>query len=62
MGILKKLKKKRSRRALSPVIATVILFAFVLIVSIAVSYWMGGVVDSTLSLQESKYGHFYVVK
>ena len=43
MGILKKLKKSKSRRGVSPVIATVILVAIAITVSVAVAYWMGGI-------------------
>jgi flagellin-like protein len=35
--------KKRRRRAVSPVIATVILVAIAITVSVAVAYWMGGI-------------------
>jgi len=37
------IKKLRKRRALSPVIATVILVAVALTVAVAVSYWMSGI-------------------
>ena len=43
MGTSKKLTKKRSRRAVSPVIATVILVAIAITVAVAVAYWMGGI-------------------
>ena len=37
------MKNNRSRRAVSPVIATVILVAVAITVAVAVSYWMGGI-------------------
>jgi flagellin-like protein len=43
MGTRKKSRKNRSRRAVSPVIATVILVAIAITVSVAVAYWMGGI-------------------
>jgi len=36
-------RKIKSRKAVSPVIATVILVAVAITVSVAVSYWMGGI-------------------
>lgn len=39
-------KAARSRRAVSPVIATVILVAIAITVSVAVAYWMGGIAGS----------------
>jgi flagellin-like protein len=42
MDVFKK-RKKRSRRAVSPVIATVILVAITITVAVAVAYWMGGI-------------------
>lgn len=43
MGTRQKARKMRSRRAVSPVIATVILVTIAITVAVAVSYWMGGV-------------------
>ena len=43
MGTRNKSRKNRSRRAVSPVIATVILVAIAITVSVAVAYWMGGI-------------------
>ena len=37
------MRKIRSRKAVSPVIATVILVAVAITVAVAVSYWMGGI-------------------
>ena len=37
------MRKIRSRRAVSPVIATVILVAVAITVAVAVAYWMGGI-------------------
>ena len=42
MGTRQKTRKMRSRRAVSPAKGTVILFAIVITVAGAVSYWMGG--------------------
>ena len=39
----KKARNVRSRRAVSPVIATVILVAIAITVAVAVAYWMGGI-------------------
>ena len=39
----KKPRNVRSRRAVSPVIATVILVAIAITVAVAVAYWMGGI-------------------
>ena len=41
--MVKKSRKNRSRRAVSPVIATVILVAIAITVAVAVAYWMGGI-------------------
>ena len=38
-----KLSKLKNRKAISPVIATVILVAVAITISIAVAYWMGGI-------------------
>jgi flagellin-like protein len=43
MGTRRKSRKNRSRRAVSPVIATVILVAIAITIAIAVAYWMGGI-------------------
>lgn len=37
------MRKMRSRKAVSPVIATVILVAVAITVAVAVAYWMGGI-------------------
>jgi len=41
-----KASKTRRQRAVSPVIATVILIAIAITVSVAVAYWMGGIAGS----------------
>ena len=41
MGPHQKARKIRTRRAVSPVIATVILVAIAITIAVAVSYWMG---------------------
>jgi len=38
-----KLSKLKNRKAISPVIATVILVAVAITISVAVAYWMGGI-------------------
>jgi flagellin-like protein len=43
MNIRKTLRKNGSHRAVSPVIATVILVAIAITVAVAVAYWMGGI-------------------
>jgi flagellin-like protein len=43
MGTRKRSPKNGSRRAVSPVIATVILVAIAITVAVAVAYWMGGI-------------------
>lgn len=40
---MKKFPTIRSKRAISPVIATVILVAVAITISVAVAYWMGGI-------------------
>lgn len=39
----RKVRKMRSRRAVSPVISTVILVGVAITVAVAVAYWMGGI-------------------
>jgi flagellin-like protein len=43
MGTRKRSRKNGSQRAVSPVIATVILVAIAITVAVAVAYWMGGI-------------------
>ena len=45
-------RKKRSRRAVSPVIATVILVAIAITVSVAVAYWMGGIAGTFTTFEQ----------
>ncbi len=52
MGILKKLKKSKSRRAVSPVIATVILVAIAITVAVAVAFWMGGIAGQQTKFEQ----------
>jgi flagellin-like protein len=47
-----KAPNKRSRRALSPVIATVILVAIAITVSVAVAYWMGGIAGTFTTFEQ----------
>jgi flagellin-like protein len=42
-GLVKNMRNIRSRKAVSPVIATVILVAVAITVAVAVAYWMGGI-------------------
>ena len=52
MDTPKKLKKNRNPRAVSPVIATVILVAIAITVSVAVAYWMGGVTGTFTKFEQ----------
>jgi flagellin-like protein len=45
---------KRSKRALSPVIASIILIAVTVAVSIAVAAWMGALVVNQMATEEAK--------
>jgi flagellin-like protein len=45
-------RKTRRRRALSPVIATVILVAIAITVSVAVAYWMGGIAGTFTTFEQ----------
>ena len=47
-----KARKKRCRRALSPVVATVILVAIAITISVAVAYWMGGIAGSFTTFEQ----------
>lgn len=44
--IFKKMKRNRSQRAVSPVIATVILVAIAITISVSVAFWVGGTTGS----------------
>jgi len=46
------IKKLRKRRAVSPVIATVILVAVTIMVAVAVSYWMSGIAGQYTSFEK----------
>jgi flagellin-like protein len=45
-------RKIRSRKAVSPVIATVILVAVAITVAVAVSYWMGGITSQYTTFEK----------
>jgi flagellin-like protein len=47
-----KARINRRRRAVSPVIATVILVAIAITVSVAVAYWMGGIAGSFTKFEQ----------
>jgi len=49
---MKAINKLRERRALSPVIATVILVAVAITVAVAVSYWMSGIAGQYSSFEK----------
>ncbi len=52
MGTRKNSRKKKSRRAVSPVIATVILVAIAITIAVAVAYWMGGIAGSFTKFEQ----------
>jgi len=65
----KKLKVKkvasrifRNKRALSPVIATVVLVAVTIVVAVAVSYWMGGIAGLYTRFEKIEIVKSYAVK
>jgi len=65
----KKLKVKkvanrifRNKRALSPVIATVVLVAVTIVVAVAVSYWMGGIAGLYTRFEKIEITSHYAVK
>ena len=45
-------KNKSNRRAVSPVIATVILVAIAITIAVAVAYWMGGIAGSFTKFEQ----------
>ena len=49
---MKTIKKLRERRAISPVIATVILVAVAITVAVGVSYWMSGIAGQYTSFEK----------
>ena len=52
LSTFKKPKKTGSKRAVSPVIATVILVAIAITISVAVAYWMGGISGSFTKFEQ----------
>ncbi|GAH96788.1 unnamed protein product, partial [marine sediment metagenome] len=55
------MKRAKTSRALSPVIATVVLLATTIMVAVAVSYWMGGVADTYMDNEILEAGHLTTV-
>ena len=55
-------KKLRNRRAVSPVIATVILVAVAITVAVAVAYWMGGIASQYTQFEKVEIQSAYAVK
>jgi len=51
-----------NRRALSPVIATVILVSVTIVVAVAVSYWMGGIAGLYTRFEKIEISKAYAVK
>ncbi len=52
----------RNKRALSPVIATVILVAVTIVVAVAVAYWMGGIASLYTRFERIEVTKWYAVK
>ena len=52
----------RNKRALSPVIATVVLVAVTIVVAVAVSYWMGGIAGLYTRFEKIEIVKSYAVK
>lgn len=52
----------RNKKALSPVIATVILVAVTIVVAVAVSYWMGGIAGLYTRFEKVEVVKSYAVK
>lgn len=49
---MKNMENIRNRRAISPVIATVILVAVAITIAVAVSYWMSGIAGQYTSFEK----------
>ena len=56
------MRKIQSRKAVSPVIATVILVAVAITVSVAVAYWMGGISSQYTQFEKVEIQTAYSVK
>lgn len=52
MGPHQKARKRRTRRAVSPVIATVILVAIAIPITVAVSYWLGDLAGQCIKFEK----------
>jgi len=52
----------RSKKAISPVIATVILVAVTIVVAVSVSYWMGGIAGVYTRFEKVEISSCYAVK
>jgi len=56
------MRKIRSRKAVSPVIATVILVAVAITVAVAVAYWMGGISGQYTKFEKVEISTAYATK
>lgn len=56
------MRKMQNRKAVSPVIATVILVAVAITVSVAVSYWMGGISSQYTKFEQVEVSTGYSTK
>ena len=59
---MSKIRTLRKRRALSPVIATVIIVAVTITVAVAVSYWLSGIAGQYTSFEKIEIQSAYAVK
>ena len=59
---MKNVRTLRKRRALSPVIATVIIVAVTITVAVAVSYWLSGIAGQYTSFEKIEIQSAYAVK
>jgi flagellin-like protein len=57
-----KLSKFKDRKAISPVIATVILVAVAITIAVAVAYWMGGISSQYTKFEKVEISTAYSVK
>jgi flagellin-like protein len=57
-----KLSELKNRKAISPVIATVILVAVAITVAVAVAYWMGGISSQYTKFEKVEISTAYAVK
>jgi archaeal type IV pilus assembly protein PilA len=59
---MKKFPNLRNKRAISPVIATVILVAVAITISVAVAYWMGGIAGQYTKFEKVEIQSAYSTK